>query len=164
MNKKMLALDNYSSYKNLGPAIEVECHTTKEGIVEVKLNLSDTPGLKWKIIGVTSWEAKINEWMRAYVEKKKLPKIPLVLKYETFFTQQVLDELSNIPLKGLLSYSEVAAKIGKPKAFRAVGSACGRNPCPLFIPCHRVIASNGALGGFSSPMELKIRLLNFEAS
>src|SRR3972149_10612276 len=60
------------------------------------------------------------------------------------------------------SYGEIAGIIGKPKAARAVGGACGRNPVPLIIPCHRGLASGGRPGGFSCGIEIKKKLLEIE--
>jgi len=57
------------------------------------------------------------------------------------------------------SYGEIAAAIGKPKAVRAVGGACGANPIPVLVPCHRVLAANQKLGGFSGGLEWKRKLL-----
>ena len=62
-----------------------------------------------------------------------------------------------------VSYQELATMTGHPKSARAAGSACGRNPCPLIIPCHRVITSAGKLGGFTAGLEIKKLLLAFEA-
>ena len=61
-----------------------------------------------------------------------------------------------------MTYKQVAEKIGAPNAFRAVGSACGANELPIIIPCHRVVASNGGLGGFSNGLKLKRFLLRLE--
>ncbi len=58
-----------------------------------------------------------------------------------------------------LSYGQVAAAIGNPKALRAVGGACGANPVPVFVPCHRVLAANDGIGGFSSGLDWKRKLL-----
>jgi O-6-methylguanine DNA methyltransferase len=63
--------------------------------------------------------------------------------------------------RGLLTYGDVAARIGNPKAVRAVGTACGANPVPFVVPCHRVVGAN-SLGGFSSGIELKKMLLKKE--
>jgi O-6-methylguanine DNA methyltransferase len=60
------------------------------------------------------------------------------------------------------TYSKIAQAIHKPKAVRAVGGACGANPIPIFVPCHRVLAANGRLGGFSSGLEWKKKLLKPE--
>ncbi|MBI5049175.1 MAG: methylated-DNA--[protein]-cysteine S-methyltransferase [Deltaproteobacteria bacterium] len=80
----------------------------------------------------------------------------------TDFQKKVWRVLYNIPYGKLLTYQQVAEKIGKPNASRAVGSACGANDLPIIIPCHRVIASNGGLGGFSGGLKLKIHLLKLE--
>ncbi len=62
-----------------------------------------------------------------------------------------------------MTYGELAANIGQPKAARAIGMACHHNPYPLFIPCHRVIASGKRLGGFAYDLKMKQLLLNFES-
>ncbi len=80
----------------------------------------------------------------------------------TPFQQAVWKELLRIPHGTTCSYGELAKRLGKPGASRAVGSANGRNPICLIIPCHRVIASDGGLGGFAFGVELKSRLLKME--
>ena len=82
----------------------------------------------------------------------------------TPFEKKVWSELSKIPYGQTRSYKEIARAIGHPKAFRAVGNANGKNPLPLIIPCHRVIESNGGLGGFGHGIKVKQRLLDFEKS
>jgi O-6-methylguanine DNA methyltransferase len=79
----------------------------------------------------------------------------------TEFQQAVWRELQKIPRGQTRTYGEIAAAIGRPNAVRAVGSACGANPLPLFIPCHRVVAKNG-LGGFGSGLPWKKLLLRME--
>jgi O-6-methylguanine DNA methyltransferase len=88
---------------------------------------------------------------------------PLDLTNGTEFQQHVWRALQNIPAGQTRSYGQVAAAIGRPTAARAVGAACGANPLPLLIPCHRVLAANGKLGGFSGGLEWKILLLEREA-
>lgn len=80
----------------------------------------------------------------------------------TDFEKKVLKVVSTIPLGQVRSYQWVARKIGKPKALRAVGSALKKNPYPIIIPCHRVIKSNGSLGGYAKGKELKGKLLLLE--
>ncbi len=80
----------------------------------------------------------------------------------TEFQLAVLDELRRIPYGETVSYGEVARRIGRPKAVRAVGAANGRNPIPIVIPCHRVIGCNGALTGFGGGIEIKQALLRLE--
>ncbi|MBC8206619.1 MAG: methylated-DNA--[protein]-cysteine S-methyltransferase [Kiritimatiellales bacterium] len=79
----------------------------------------------------------------------------------TDFQKAVWNELQKIPRGQTRTYGEIAAAIGRPSAVRAVGSACGANPLPLFIPCHRVTAKNG-LGGFGSGLPWKKLLLERE--
>lgn len=67
----------------------------------------------------------------------------------TAFQRGVWRVMAQIPAGRVLSYGDVAAKIGKPKAARAIGMACGANPVPYLVPCHRVIAASGKIGGFS---------------
>jgi len=80
----------------------------------------------------------------------------------TEFQLAVLDELQNIPYGTTVSYGEIARRIGRPRAVRAVGAANGRNPIPIVIPCHRVIGSSGDLTGFGGGLPLKERLLRLE--
>ncbi len=80
----------------------------------------------------------------------------------TEFQLSVLDELQRIPYGVTTSYGEIAERIGRPKASRAVGAANGRNPIPIIIPCHRVIGSNGAMTGFGGGIPMKKALLKLE--
>lgn len=70
--------------------------------------------------------------------------------------------MQKIPFGSTMSYQEVAQAAGSPRAARAVGGACNRNPFPLLVPCHRVIQANGKIGGFALDLEIKRRLLEFE--
>jgi methylated-DNA-[protein]-cysteine S-methyltransferase len=80
----------------------------------------------------------------------------------TAFDRVVWKALSAIPWGGKLSYGEVASVIGKPGAARAVGGACGRNPIPIIVPCHRVLQSGGFVGGYSGGEGVKEKLLALE--
>jgi methylated-DNA-[protein]-cysteine S-methyltransferase len=80
----------------------------------------------------------------------------------TPFQKKVWRELGKIPYGRTRSYQEIAKAVGNPKACRAVGNANGLNPIPLILPCHRVIESNGGLGGFGHGVKVKRRLLDFE--
>lgn len=79
----------------------------------------------------------------------------------TLFQIRVWREIANIPLGQTLTYSELARRVGKPKAVRAVAAACGANKYPIIIPCHRVVAKNG-LGGYSGGLAKKRALLKRE--
>ena len=82
----------------------------------------------------------------------------------TLFQKKVWLELSKIPKGETRTYKEIAIAIGRPLAVRAVANACGKNPHPIKIPCHRVIRSDGKLGGYSAPggTAAKRRLLKEE--
>ena len=77
----------------------------------------------------------------------------------TKFQLAVWKELLKVPAGKTVSYAELARRIKKPKAFRAVGNAMGANPIPIVVPCHRVIATGGGLGGFGGGLTLKRKLL-----
>jgi methylated-DNA-[protein]-cysteine S-methyltransferase len=80
----------------------------------------------------------------------------------TEFQRRVWQELQRIPYGKTISYRELARRIGKEKATRAVGTANGRNPLCIVIPCHRVIAADGTLGGYSGGLDKKVSLLGIE--
>ncbi len=81
----------------------------------------------------------------------------------TAFQKSVLKAISKIPAGETMTYGEVADSVGKPGAARAVGNVMAGNPIPLILPCHRVVASNG-LGGFSSGLDVKRKLLKLEGA
>jgi methylated-DNA-[protein]-cysteine S-methyltransferase len=82
----------------------------------------------------------------------------------TDFQQKVWKQLQQIPYAATISYKQLAHAAGHPKACRAAGSANGKNPLSIIIPCHRVIASDGGLGGYASGVEIKKQLLDLEKS
>lgn len=105
---------------------------------------------------------RLKEELHEYFEGKRhtftLPLSP----QGTPFQKQVWETLLTIPYGETLSYAEEAKRFGNPKAIRAVASANGRNPIAILIPCHRVIASGGGLGGYSGGIEKKEFLLELE--
>jgi len=99
--------------------------------------------------------------LRCWIEGEEVPWEILDLSSLTEFQKEVLKSVASIPPGETLTYGQVAERIGKPKAARAVGQAVGKNPFPLIIPCHRVVGSKD-LGGYSSGLDLKRRLLDIE--
>jgi methylated-DNA-[protein]-cysteine S-methyltransferase len=81
----------------------------------------------------------------------------------TLFQKQVWDEMQKIPFGETASYAEVAKRVGRPEAWRAVANACGANPILIIIPCHRVVGSHGRLGGYAAGIDRKLWLLEHEA-
>ncbi|MEJ2224116.1 MAG: methylated-DNA--[protein]-cysteine S-methyltransferase [Syntrophobacterales bacterium] len=109
------------------------------------------------------WHDRVAQAVKDYFEGKPgaFEGLPLDLQGSPFYLR-VWQELRKIPLGETVSYQELARRVGNPQASRAVGQACGKNPIPLIVPCHRVIAANGTLGGFSSGLSRKRWFLEHE--
>lgn len=102
--------------------------------------------------------------LRAYFEGRlRRFDLPLVMD-GTPFQRAVWQALTAVPFATTVSYGEVGARIGRPAASRAVGMACGRNPLPIVVPCHRVVGKDGSLVGFGGGLPMKQALLWFERS
>ena len=99
--------------------------------------------------------------IRDYLAGGPDPDLDVVLP-ETGFSTRVWKQLRRIPRGEVRTYGRVARAIRKTGAARAVGQACGRNPLPLIYPCHRVVAADRSLGGFSAGLEKKRKLLELE--
>jgi methylated-DNA-[protein]-cysteine S-methyltransferase len=111
--------------------------------------------------------ARYEEQLRAYFAGERTGfDVPLDLSRLTDFQLSVLQAARRIPAGSVWTYGQVARSIGKPKASRAVGQALGRNPVPIVIPCHRVVASGGGLGGYSGGggLDSKRWLLHLEGA
>ena len=114
---------------------------------------------------VLAWHERTTRAVLAVLSGKPpalLP--PLDLTKGTAFQQDVWRELQSIVTGQTRSYGQIAAALGRPKACRAVGSACAANPLPLLVPCHRVLAAGGRLGGFSGGLHWKRLLLQVEGA
>jgi len=108
---------------------------------------------------------RAGKFIRACLAGKKTPAAPaLQPKVSGAFTARLLAALQEIPRGVTVTYGELARRLGRPGAARAVGNACGANPLPLFIPCHRVVAAGGAPGGFSAGRAWKKFLLASEGA
>jgi O-6-methylguanine DNA methyltransferase len=113
---------------------------------------------------VTRWHKLTIRAVRRALQGRPMPaRPPMDLSHGTAFQRKVWAALEAIPAGKTETYARVAASLKKPKAARAVGGACGANPVPLLIPCHRVVAAHGSLGGFSGGLHWKRRLLGREA-
>ncbi len=91
-------------------------------------------------------------------------RVPLDLSAGTLFQQRVWRALIQIPYGETRTYGNLAASLGQPGASRAVGNAAGANPVPVIVPCHRLVAVGGRIGGFSAGLEIKRALLHLEGS
>jgi methylated-DNA-[protein]-cysteine S-methyltransferase len=123
--------------------------------VRVASNL-ETSASAQKILSTTKKQLE-----QYFAGKRTTFDIPLDL-VGTEFQQQAWRALCRIPYGKTISYGQQAKNIKKPKAFRAVGSANGKNPIPIIVPCHRVVASDGSLGGYSLGLKMKKQLLALE--
>ena len=104
--------------------------------------------------------AQLRAYFAGELERFELPLAPS----GTDFQRSVWDAVAEIPYGGTTTYSELAAKIGRPGAWRAVGAANGRNPLPVIVPCHRVIGAAGALTGYGGGLQRKRLLLALEGA
>jgi methylated-DNA-[protein]-cysteine S-methyltransferase len=106
----------------------------------------------------------VREQLRDYFAGK-LQSFDLPLKMRgTGFQEAVWAELKAIPLGKTVTYGDLAGKLGRPKASRAVGAAVGRNPVSIIVPCHRVLGSGGSMTGYAGGVERKRKLLALEHS
>jgi methylated-DNA-[protein]-cysteine S-methyltransferase len=119
-----------------------------------------TPEMDWKedrhFLREATWQLGL------YFEGKLREFTVKLAPQGTPFQLSVLRALQRVPYGETISYGELARRIGKPKAYRAVGAANAHNPLPIVIPCHRVIGSNGSLVGFGGGLDIKQKLLDFE--
>jgi len=164
MNKTILKLTNNPPgevrwNKKPAPTGAIMIGVTKNNeICRVHFIKNQTPAAVLK-----KWQ---REWPRTQFVKDKKVKLPrtkiIVSLSGTPFQKSVWKALMTIPAGRVVSYGDIAKKIKKPKAVRAVGNALGTNPVPIFMPCHRVIAGDGTLGGYGGGLDIKKRLLKAE--
>ncbi len=135
----------------------------RDALIECKWMLEDS-GLPDS--GSSEQEKEIIEMaisqISEYLEGKRTEfEVPLRLE-GTEFRQKVWGEMRKIPYGKTITYKELAHRIGCPAGFRAVANACGANPFPILIPCHRVVASGGKSGGYTGGLDIKLGLLAIE--
>jgi len=159
----------YYSYFQLPFLKKVFVASTERGICMVDFLKSEKTflkRLKERFLGKTVRDDQKNKEVLFQLErylKGDLKRFDCKLDLKgTPFERKVWSVLAKIPYGQTRSYKEIAQAIGHPKAFRAVGNANGQNSIPLIIPCHRVIESNGGLGGFGHGLKVKKQLLDLE--
>ncbi|MDK1668978.1 methylated-DNA--[protein]-cysteine S-methyltransferase [Moraxella osloensis] len=171
-----MIMTSYQLAKNLptvtlvahqGCLIALDWHTQKTDRIFSKLKvksgsmnsaaLSDSPDADAKVLAETIKQLKeYKDGQRQFFD------IPLDISTGTPFQQKVWQALRQIPYGQTISYAQLALQVDNSKGFRAVAQANGRNPLSLIIPCHRVIASDGKLGGYTGGVEIKQTLLDIE--
>jgi methylated-DNA-[protein]-cysteine S-methyltransferase len=111
-----------------------------------------------------SLEAARRQLLDYLAGKRDTFDVPLDLSQGTVFQRQVWRTLQRVPFGKLRSYQWIAARVGGPQYARAVGNAVGANPIPIVIPCHRIVAQDATLGGFSGGLSMKRKLLSLEGT
>lgn len=166
------ALPRHAGYDRIdspiGPLFLV---VSAQGLCAVRFN--DTEG------GVSEWAEQSDlilshdsdevrpyaQQLHEYFDRERTTfDFPIDLSTASPFVQRVLRATAKVPFGRLASYKTIARDIGDPKATRAVGNALGHNPVPIVIPCHRVIRSDGSLGGYTGGTKIKRKLLSLEGS
>ncbi len=155
---------------NDSPLGKLMVAVTEKGVCSVRLadnaeTLKKELFLEFEAAEIHEDKLALEPWVNKIVRhlEGKEPHLELQTDVRaTAFQQQVWLELQKIPYGETRSYSEVAKAMGKPKAVRAVASACAKNPTALIVPCHRVVRSDGSMGGFRWGLERKEALLKQE--
>jgi methylated-DNA-[protein]-cysteine S-methyltransferase len=154
-------LSNYSSFS---------CRRTPVGLIGIRahggaltqlLFMHDEPATAVSAPGsplIDEAFGQLDAWFAGRLREFSLP----LVEPRSAFERRVRQAMLRIPYGATASYGELAAAIGSLGAARAVGTACARNPLPIIVPCHRVVAVGGRIGGYRGGTEMKRRLLDFE--
>ena len=153
------------------PVGQLSILAVKEGVIKIVFeNESMEKMEKWcrnhlgmGIVEGTDFTTEAQSQILNYLSGKRTSLDFPVVHLNAPIRKRVLEAERNIPYGQTRSYGEVAQMVGRPKAIRSVGSANANNPLPLYFPCHRIINSNGTLGGFGWGVEVKQYLLNLES-
>lgn len=108
-------------------------------------------------------ETAMDEILAYFAGERRSFDVSVDLTGLTPFQQSVLEATAEIPFGETATYGQIAERLDKPDASRAVGSALGRNPVPIVVPCHRVVRSDGSLGGYTAGTGYKEQLLELES-
>lgn len=147
----------------------IRVSATADGVSRIQLGDDYTAAVPVEQTDESSANAKaisfaqraVNE-LAAYFDDPDAPFTTPLAPRGTPFQTRIWSRMREIPRGETMSYGELARDIGSPNASRAVGMACGRNPIPIIVPCHRVVAADGSLHGFSGGLWRKKWLLNHE--
>jgi methylated-DNA-[protein]-cysteine S-methyltransferase len=146
---------------------------TPEGLVRVAFQTEDVDSVLSELAAQVSprvllaperLDAVASELEEYFAGRRHAFDVRVDLRLARGFRRAVLERLTQVPYARTVSYAELAARAGSPRAVRAVGTACALNPVPLVVPCHRVVRSDGAPGSYRGGAEVKRRLLAMEAA
>lgn len=120
-------------------------------------------GRGWRPIADQAAVQRVAEQLREYFAGRRNQfEVPLDFGSMTPFTRSVLSATAEVPFGQVCTYRDIAERVGKPRATRAVGNALHRNPIPVVVPCHRVVGSDGSLVGYGGGLDIKEELLHHE--
>jgi len=147
------------------PEGEFLAHYSGQGLAELdfpqpKAHTVKKPGSLPADIRI--WHRLTEAALNSILDGKEPAGLPPLMPVGTAFQQSVWTAMRAIPMGHTRSYGEIAEEVGRPKAVRAVGGACGANPIPVLVPCHRVLAAKKQIGGFGGGLAWKRRLLEAE--
>lgn len=146
------------------PKIRLNVHVFKEVIHQITLEYA--PALQLSIQtqeNTSAIEKQLLAWLVAYGKKDPFPIADLPLVYPGSFMGNAWKALADIPFGEVRTYQEIAVQLNNPRASRAVGTSCRRNPYPILVPCHRVLPKGACgVGNFAFGSSMKESLLNFE--
>jgi methylated-DNA-[protein]-cysteine S-methyltransferase len=149
------------------PVGELFIASTTRGLCRISYTVDGADEEIARIFGVRVLRSPLDEVRREldeYFEGRRHDfDLPIDLRVAPFH-EAVLHELSQVPYGHTATYGALAAKVGKPKAARAVGTVMNRNPIPIVLPCHRIIGANGSLTGYGGGLHVKRALLELEGA
>lgn len=125
--------------------------------VEVPIDAPEKEGINAGVL--TDAEIQLSEY---FASERQVFDLPLA-QSGTLFQRRIWNAMSGVPYGETISYQELARRAGHPQAVRAAGTACGANPLPIIVPCHRITRSDGSIGKFALGDEVKQALLKLEA-
>jgi len=149
------------------PVGELFIASTPRGLCRISYQVEGQDEQMARIFGVRVLRSPLDEVRREldeYFEGRRHEfDLPIDLRVAPFH-EAVLHELAQVPYGSTDTYGSLAAKVGKPKAARAVGTVMNRNPIPIVLPCHRIIGANGSLTGYGGGLPVKRALLELEGA
>ncbi|MBX3103814.1 MAG: methylated-DNA--[protein]-cysteine S-methyltransferase [Cryobacterium sp.] len=139
--------------------VRVAFENEPEDLVLQELSSKLSPAILYNPKGLDEVARELDEYFKG---TRRVFEIPLDFGLSHGFRRSVIERMAKVPFGNTRTYSQLAVEAGNPKATRAVGSACATNPIPIVLPCHRILRSDGSLGGYRGGLDAKRFLLALE--
>ena len=153
----------YSGLLRDTPAGSIAVWVTRNGVRRIG---GVTPEMiedgHWDADGHPTLRVALHQLNQYFNRERERFHLPLDFSGATAFQKRIYERLTEIPYGRIVSYGDIADEMGEPGAARSVGQAVGANPLPIIVPCHRVVRSDGKLGGYSGGLRHKVALLRIE--